>query len=110
MYKISAGVLSGEILAEKKMTLLKSFCKSSNLSVMIVIWLFLYINALFGRYCMPNGKSFLQPCLYVCYMSYFQMYVCFFRLVILKKLKKFENYFNKSLREWFFRLHFAVKF
>ena len=43
-------------------------------------------------------------------MSYFQMYVCFFRLVILKKLKKFENYFNKSLREWFFRLIFAVKF
>jgi len=36
-------VLRGEILAEKKMTLLKSFCKSSNLSVMIVISLFLYI-------------------------------------------------------------------
>ena len=59
---------------------------------------------------MPNGKSFLQPCLYVCYMSYSQMYVCFFRPAILKKLKKFENYFNKSLREWFFRLIFAVKF
>ena len=32
-----------QMLAEKKMTLLKSFCKSSNLSVMIVISLFLYI-------------------------------------------------------------------
>jgi len=32
------------------------------------------------------------------------------RLAILKKLKKFENYFNKSLRGWFFRLIFAVKF
>jgi hypothetical protein len=32
------------------------------------------------------------------------------RLVILKKLKKFENYFNKSLRGWFFRLIFAAKF
>ena len=32
------------------------------------------------------------------------------RLVVLRKLKKFENYFNKSLRGWFFRLIFAAKF
>lgn len=55
-------------------------------------------------------KSFLRFWLLGCYVVdlHGRMNSC--RLVILKKLKKFENYFNKSLRGWFFRLIFAAKF
>lgn len=55
-------------------------------------------------------KSFLRFGLRGCYVVdlHGRMNSC--RLVILKKLKKFGNYFNKSLRGWFFRLIFAAKF
>ena len=55
-------------------------------------------------------KSFLRFWSRGCYVvdSHRCMNSC--RLGILKKLKKFENYFNKSLRGWFFRLIFAAKF
>lgn len=55
-------------------------------------------------------KSFLRFGLRRCYVVdlHGRMNSC--RLVILKKLKKIENYFNKSLRGWFFRLIFAAKF
>ena len=87
MCKISAGVLRGEILAEKKMTLLISADTAYRVE-----------------------KSFLRFGLRGCYVVdlHGRMNSC--RLVILKKLKKFENYFNKSLRGWFFRLIFAAKF
>ena len=53
---------------------------------------------------------FLRFVLRVWYMVDLHGRIITCRLVILKKLKKFENYFNKSLRGWFFRLIFAVKF